>query len=387
MQSISSDKAPAIPMIDALRGVAILGVIMVHTREGFRGLHWLTDAIASQGGWGVQLFFILSALTLLLSWHGRKEAAATGRFLIRRFFRVAPMFYCAIALYAVLDGFSRRPYAPRGVGLSEYLQTIFFVHGWTPTSINSIVPGGWSIGDEVGFYLLFPALVILLSSLRRSLVAFGLFTALGAVLAFLVWQVSGFQSIELRGAYLLKGFLLWWLPSQLPVFVIGFMVYFLAFRPPAGRQWSEATRLTVGRALIGLSVAAALGLALLPLRSFAYFPYAIVFGALVWGLLLAPVKLVTHPIMLHIGKVSYSAYFVHFLVVRFSPGFARTLLPQPDLSWLLYFVLITAVTVAISTLTHAWIEQPGIRLGRKLAARLGASPAPLAAPATDARAS
>ena len=47
---------------------------------------------------GVELFFVVSALTLCLSSAARsnREALPTLNFYIRRFFRIAPMFYIAI---------------------------------------------------------------------------------------------------------------------------------------------------------------------------------------------------------------------------------------------------------------------------------------------------
>jgi peptidoglycan/LPS O-acetylase OafA/YrhL len=89
---VSAPNTRNLPLLDALRGVAILGVILVHANDGWRTLSWPMKALSSQGGWGVELFFILSAVTLLMSWHGRHDRAPNDAFLVRRFFRIAPMF-------------------------------------------------------------------------------------------------------------------------------------------------------------------------------------------------------------------------------------------------------------------------------------------------------
>ena len=44
----------------------------------------------------------------------------------------------------------------------RHYSTIFLLHGFWPNTINSIVPGGWSIADEVIFYILFPYLVMIM---------------------------------------------------------------------------------------------------------------------------------------------------------------------------------------------------------------------------------
>lgn len=53
--------------IDALRGVAILMVIAVHSSQSVTNLPALVSKVASYGQMGVQLFFVLSAITLCYS--------------------------------------------------------------------------------------------------------------------------------------------------------------------------------------------------------------------------------------------------------------------------------------------------------------------------------
>ena len=50
--------------IDALRGWAILGVIIVHSSQNFE-LPSILSRLSAAGARGVQLFFVVSALTLL----------------------------------------------------------------------------------------------------------------------------------------------------------------------------------------------------------------------------------------------------------------------------------------------------------------------------------
>src|ERR1700752_554732 len=80
--------------IDALRGYAILMVIVVHTSQLFPDIPDSLAKILGQGARGVQLFFVTSALTLSMSWVARNESAAD--FFTRRIFRIVPMFWIAI---------------------------------------------------------------------------------------------------------------------------------------------------------------------------------------------------------------------------------------------------------------------------------------------------
>jgi peptidoglycan/LPS O-acetylase OafA/YrhL len=351
-----------LPIIDALRGVAIALVILVHVDDWFPSLPTPLAQLTNQGGWGVQLFFILSAVTLLMSWHGRQEEAAAERFMVRRFFRIAPMFYAAIWLYSGNEKYWNRDYAPEGFWSWEYALTAGFLHGWLPATINAVVPGGWSIAAEWTFYLMFPLLAGLLTTVNRTLAALAATVAAGGALTYTLWHASGYHLTD-GGAYLVKAYLLWWFPAQLPVFLLGFLVYHLT--KDGGPH---------GRLLAWLGLGLALALAFVPLRSLAYIPYAVAFAVMVTGLLRAPSSWVANRALVHLGKVSYSAYFLHFIVVRHTGPIAMRLEPYGLPGFLAYAGLAFALTALASTATYHLIEKPGMALGRKLAARFGQKP-------------
>src|SRR3954449_11320868 len=87
--------------INSLRGWAILLVIGCHVGGCFPEMPYPIKKLTNFGWHGVQLFFIASALTLIMSWH-RTDAAFCSKsikFLIRRYFRIAPMYYFGVILY------------------------------------------------------------------------------------------------------------------------------------------------------------------------------------------------------------------------------------------------------------------------------------------------
>ena len=63
--------------------------------------------------------------------------------------------------------------------------------------------------------------------------------------------------------------------------------------------------------------------------------------------------------LVNLGKISYSIYLLHDLVLAAIPGRANG-----GVTILIWFV----VVVALSTLTHRWLERPGIAFGRRLVA-------------------
>src|SRR5205823_5455354 len=88
---------------DALRGLAILAVIMVHVIQYGPDAKFFSGGLISivqHGARGVQLFFVASALTLWMSMSNRKQKKhPTQSFYIRRLFRIAPMYYLGVAYY------------------------------------------------------------------------------------------------------------------------------------------------------------------------------------------------------------------------------------------------------------------------------------------------
>src|ERR1700750_1903647 len=92
--------------LDSLRGIAVLNVLLVHSVywSDKRQLHPHAIAEALYAGQrGVQLFFLVSAFTLFLSFEKRRrELRPTLNFFIRRIFRITPMFWLATILAMLL---------------------------------------------------------------------------------------------------------------------------------------------------------------------------------------------------------------------------------------------------------------------------------------------
>jgi exopolysaccharide production protein ExoZ len=345
--------------IDALRGYAILMVIAVHTSQSFPDLPSSLAKVLSQGARGVQLFFVTSALTLSMSWVVRNESAAN--FYTRRFFRIAPMFWIAIIFFLLLNGTAATIYAPDGIGLRHVLMTAVFIHGFWPDTITSVVPGGWSVADEVIFYALFPLIVPpLLKASWRSLFMIAI-----AAMVFAPRLPGLFESVlhlqpgskGVTGIY----FSLWF-PRQLACFLFGIMLFRLSAE---GRE----IPVSLARYACGLAIALMLLIPFLDGIKYALplgltTTYRIAFSLLAFSLMYWPNSpLISRPIE-WIGKVSYSAYFIHFVVLHFLPALRPTGWPVAD--WASMYAVVVMVTVGLSSLTYLMIEKPVIRLGSAL---------------------
>ena len=297
----SADK---LAFIDRMRGLAILLVIAVHYSQNFR--HPLIFKLGMAGQLGVQLFFVASAVTLCLSADRRSaERHPVRNFYLRRLLRIAPLYYLGIVAYwAIFTAMGQGgAYTPGNI-----LANVLFVHGFVPAANNTIVPGGWSIGVEMAFYLVFPALYPAIEALWQRWRGGGLVLALVLAVAIAL----GFQALwrALSGAPIANNSFAYFFPlGQLPVFVAGIAWYLASLRER--RDWPPALALGLFLTLFA-ACAAILTVDFVPLIAPLPILAAAAFVALAaW---LRP-RGGSGGWLAGIGKVSFSLYVLHFALV------------------------------------------------------------------------
>ncbi|WP_295882485.1 acyltransferase [uncultured Thiohalocapsa sp.] len=358
--------------IDALRGWAILGVILVHSSQRLADLPPILHGLFQTGQYGVQLFFVASALTLALSLSKRRDQDRfpIQDYFIRRFFRIAPLYYAAIVLYFFVHGLSSGQWPPPSHFTSAVGLNVLFLHAWNQYTVNSVVPGGWSISVEMTFYLLVPLLLSVIRDLRGALIATGLALLLSVTAAYAMHLLAG-----LPWPVPNNSFLYYWLPTQLPVFMLGFALFFLirdtgrsGARPAADSPRASLVRLAVAAALFGIGAAT---------MSYSALAAPVVFGTaavfFAWALALHPWPLFVNRLLCHLGELSFSLYVVHFVFAWYlAPSVIQLLTGPAGLPehWAWSMPVSVGLTLLLSaataTLTNRWIEQPGIDSGRRL---------------------
>jgi len=362
---VAQPAASRLAYIDALRGLAALYVVLYHLvllpNPHLVVPSWISPFIAA-GGTGVTLFFVVSAFTLCASMNSRKGDSVRN-FYLRRFFRIAPLFYFWIALAWVRDWRWFHVHQPWW----KVLLSASFTYNFIPGQEQGFVWASWTLGVEMIFYLLFPLLYRGVTDYRRAL---GFFLAT-IVVATLYGYWVGLMPLptDIRGSFLHFSFL-----HMLPIFSCGILTYHLYTTffedRPVNRNWGWVL---LGGA--GFGYAALLSNQLSFLLDSLYWQ-AIIYSTLLLGLSIIPWRPVVNRFTVFLGMISYSLYLNHpTLVAALTPLYNRIyahLLPKT-----VQFGLCVAVTlsclIAASYMTYHLIEGPGQRFASNLIRRLNAS--------------
>jgi peptidoglycan/LPS O-acetylase OafA/YrhL len=354
-------RAPYVPALDGIRGVAIIWVVLHNATDmplaPQRGVLYLLYVLAHPGWIGVQLFFALSGFLItagLLASQGSPHYFRN--FYAKRALRILPLYYAV--LFALLVLAPRIAWWRWPFNTNEQASLWLFTVNWTHTAPYGFAHF-WSLAIEEQFYLLWPLVVYKLAP--RRLLSVCLWIAVGATLLRCLMVLRGadpwtlytatacrMDALALGGA---AACLLWiphwraWIETRSNALALGGIVLFLAGIPLTHiydrYQWAGET---LGYALLAICSATLVIASASPDRR----PRS----AVAELLSVAPLR--------SIGKYSYAMYIFHgllhkllgepWLVARF--GKAPPMAPV-----LLYSLVLLAVTYALAFVSYHTFEK------------------------------
>jgi len=350
-------QAGRVDSIDHLRGILAVTIMVYHYFTwSFPG--WISpDGLLSVlGYYGVSAFFIISGVSLAIAYRGRLSThAEISRFYLKRFFRIAPLYWLAISAtisVALLNDQFRgipAPFTWKDV-LANYTLTFSLGHS------KALTTGGWSIGNEVFFYIGFPFLYWLVCrSAHWAIVAVGGSAVLLGIWAFYVVPASTNDS-EAWGFYISN-----W--NQLFFFLAGLVI---------GRYVRPAL---ISRKACYMALAFAL--ALLTMANVGTHAELVegwhrIYLSLATLLLVFSVYQINWEssslfgrALAFLGLISYSLYLLHPLVRSAVMIVGNRIGFGP----LTVTIISIALTVGVSWLSYKIIETPGIRLAKVIELR------------------
>ncbi|WP_417557622.1 acyltransferase family protein [Mesoflavibacter zeaxanthinifaciens] len=353
--------------IDGLRGIAILLVVLTHT---FQYSTFYDETVFSyviaQGARGVQLFFIVSAFTLFLSFNSRREKKELNiykNFFIRRFFRIAPLYYLGIIYFLLQDGLGKRYWLGDvdHISFLNILSNIFFFNDFNPYWITSVVPGGWSIGVEMTFYVFIPFLVLKVTSLNKALI----FTITSLIISIILNDYFS-NNVLISSDRLWKEYLFFYFPNQLPVFGVGIILYYIIIKKE-----------TLSKITLYISLLLIVGIVcFFKSQIHSNIPFALIFFILIYILSKKHLKLFVNKLTIFLGKISYSAYLIHFAILHWLSSWNMLNVITVDSFYTYVFnftfnlIMVLFLTALLSNLSHKYLELNFINYGRMLIKKL-----------------
>ena len=347
--------------VQALRGLAALLVVFVHL-EVLAKLAQLPAGLTVFGNCGVDVFFVISGLIMVVTTSGRKQTPQG--FLRNRLTRIAPLYWAitlavfALALVAprLLQNTTADP-----IHLLKSLAFIPYERG--DGTMHPVVFVGWTLNYEMAFYVIFSIGLLLPSRIAGLALSIGLLITAAAV------------GQALQPTNPLEAF---YTTPMILEFGAGMALgaLFVRDRLPKGARW--------GVPAVALGVAA-LALMLAGPWLWPQFDRAVMFGvpALVivtCGLVAERAGLVLNQGWIQLlGAASYSIYLTHFFCTQLVTKLAERLAGLgPVAMWALVPVIFVVVAM-VGILTHKRLELPLTELTRRWIAPLGPRPRPTVA--------
>ena len=342
----------AIPSLDGIRAIAVSLVFAAHS-----GLEKVIP-----GGLGVTIFFVLSGYlitTLMRMEHGSSGTVSFKAFYLRRVLRLMPPLFVVVAIAAILArlGVANGEFTP--AGLASVL--LYFGNYFVIANDFHGVPEGigvtWSLAVEEHYYLFYPPLALLLLRLARVRVSVAvLATMCVAVLAWRCWLASHGGS---------EAWITMATDTRIDAILAGCILALIAnpwLEPPRHRNPVR------DQAILGACIA--LLLATLAIRdeffrnTLRYTLQSLAIAPLIW-LAVAnhdrrAFRWLDSAPMAYIGKVSYTIYLCHHLILC---ALQKQL---PDLGWLATAAIGAVLTLAIAEPMRRWVEEPCARLRKRL---------------------
>ncbi|MDE2284568.1 MAG: acyltransferase [Hyphomicrobiales bacterium] len=303
--------------LDALRGLAIIAVLLAHFwPHEFPAPPAVTVLVAQ---FGVILFFFLSGFLMDLTYSADPRLVP---FVIRRSFRILPMYWLSILLVIMTES---------GWTLRDVLANALFVTG--PLHVARMLGVYWTLYIEVLFYAAVPVLFVL-----------------------------GRRAIMLSSYLMLATFGALWLLGMRGAVAPHYLVYCCL-----GLQFGAWRRKRIDDRALLMSVAVVV-IVVTVLPWIAPHPDIVspFLGAaplLCAGLLYLALRVPFRIRLLgFFGEISYSLYLLHYIV---RAAVTPRLLPFGYANWLVS-VIVIGLCIAASVVTLSIVERPMIALGKRI---------------------
>lgn len=348
--------------LDGLRGLMALWVVFGHVFATLPAIKHIPPNLMNTTA--VDVFIILSGFVIFFMIDDRKQEYLP--YITQRFFRIFPIYLVALIISLAMIGFSRGviqalPSSPSTIMrltlISDYfnnpvtalLSHLPLLQGAIPPSILThssylILGQAWSVSVEWQFYIIAPLLFYIITNIDKKT-----YTILAIIFVLSLLFISRKMGKGFYGENIIS-------------FSIGYLSFFFY------KHVYPKVKIIHTRYIF--SIFALSSILVLKQDSVACLIWTISFYYILkfqsgYGDGLVN-KLLSNPRLIFLGKISYSVYMTHMIILYIVFYFVGRYSGIHSYTYLLAPLLVVSLTIIVSIFTYSFIEKPMIKFGKKL---------------------
>ena len=338
-----------IEFLDSARGLAAMSVMIFHVILMF---NWKVMTLPPKifillkvifnGSDAVSFFFVLSGFVLTASIVKLQDNFDYPNYIVRRVFRIYPLYAASVITAFIISG---------GNKTFVFLQEMNIV-----STVHQFVGPGWTMGAEIFISLLMPVFVLTLRHRNMSYVVLliSLFSY-NYLSPFAFHFILGMLIYDL---YRSRRQVLWLDQARYMFVVLPVLMIFYSSRHIAELSPRFTHLILMAEDFMGIG------------HGNFFFDLSGIASAAFIIIILQSQRIqavLSHAILAFIGRISFSIYLIHWLVMNNIPVKKIAQIYPPGALYLVMLIAaVSLITIFISYFTYRFIELPFINLAKKL---------------------